>query len=176
MHRKLKFDEIFRNRPSVEELKSLSRTPIVALIENIRSMHNVGSIFRTSDGARIEQLVLSGFTPVPPRPEISKTALGSTETVPWTYTKNSVKKINELKQNGYTIYTVEQTTESKNYTDIEYKFPLCFIMGNEVDGVSDELVQVTDYAIELPMLGIKHSLNVSVAYGIILYHILTKYM
>ena len=176
MHRKLNFDEIFRDRPSVDELKSLPRNPIVALIENIRSMHNVGSIFRTSDGARIEQLILSGFTPVPPRPEISKTALGSTESVPWTYTKNSAKKINELKQNGYTIYTVEQTTESKNYTDIEYKFPLCFIMGNEVDGVSDELVQVTDYAIEIPMLGIKHSLNVSVAYGIILYHILSKYM
>lgn len=176
MHRKLDFDEIFKNRPSLEDLESMQRTPIVALIENVRSMHNVGSIFRSSDGARIEQLILSGFTPAPPRPEISKTALGSTESVPWMYTKNSIKKINELKQNGYTIYTVEQTTESRIYTEVEYKFPLCFIMGNEVDGVSDELVEATDYAIEIPMLGIKHSLNVSVAYGIILYNMLSKYM
>ena len=176
MHRKLDFDEIFKDRPSIKELEKMQRTPIVAIVENIRSMHNVGSIFRSSDGARIEQLVLSGFTPIPPRSEISKTALGSTESVPWTYTKNSVKKINELKQNGYTIYTVEQTTESKVYTEVEYKFPLCFIMGNEVDGVSDELVKQTDYAIEIPMLGIKHSLNVSVAYGIVLYNMLAKYM
>jgi len=176
MHRKLDFDEIFKNRPSAKELENLPRTPIIALIENVRSMHNVGSIFRSSDGARIEQLILSGFTPVPPRPEISKTALDSTESVPWSYTKNSVKKINELKQNGYTIYTVEQTTESEVYTEVEYKFPLCFIMGNEVDGVSDELVKQTDYAIEIPMLGIKHSLNVSVAYGIVLYNMLAKYL
>ena len=119
MHRKLDFDEIFKDRPSIKELEKMQRSPIVAIVENIRSMHNVGSIFRSSDGARIEQLVLSGFTPIPPRSEISKTALGSTESVPWTYTKNSVKKINELKQNGYTIYTVEQTTESKVYTEVE---------------------------------------------------------
>lgn len=176
MHRKLDFDEIFKKRPSIKDLESLERIPVVALIENIRSMHNVGSIFRSSDGARIRQLILSGFTPVPPRPEISKTALGSTESVPWMYTENSVKKINELKQNGYTIYTVEQTTESKIYTDVVYQFPLCFIMGNEVDGVSEDLVKMTDFAIEIPMLGIKHSLNVSVAYGIILYYILSKYV
>lgn len=176
MHRKLEFNEIFKNRPSLKDLEKLPRTPVTAIIENVRSMHNVGSIFRSSDGARIEQLILSGFTPVPPRPEISKTALGSTESIPWIYVKNSVKKINELKQNGYTIYTVEQTTESKVYSKVAYKFPLCFIMGNEVDGVSEELIEKTDYAIEIPMLGIKHSLNVSVAYGIVLYDMLAKYM
>jgi len=176
MPRKLEFDEIFKKRPSLQDLQKMPRTPIIALIENVRSMHNVGSIFRSSDGARIEQLILAGFTPVPPRPEISKTALGSTESVPWTHTKNSVKKINELRQNGYTIYTVEQTTESKVYTDVQYQFPLCFIMGNEVEGVSEALVEQTDYAIEIPMLGIKHSLNVSVAYGIILYDMIAKYL
>jgi tRNA G18 (ribose-2'-O)-methylase SpoU len=176
MPKKLGFDEIFKKRPSLQELQKMPRTPIVALIENVRSMHNVGSIFRSSDGARIEQLILAGYTPVPPRPEISKTALGSTESVPWTHTENSVKKINELKQNGYTIYTVEQTTESRVYTEVQYKFPLCFIMGNEVDGVSDALIEQTDYAIEIPMLGIKHSLNVSVAYGIIVYDMIAKYM
>jgi len=176
VHRKLNFDEIFDKRPSLEALDKMPRTPIIALIENVRSMHNVGSIFRSSDGARIEQLILSGFTPVPPRPEISKTALGSTESVPWIYTENSVKKINELKQNGYTIYTVEQTTESQVYTDVNYKFPLCFVMGNEVDGVSEAIIARTDHAIEIPMLGVKHSLNVSVAYGIVLYYMLAKYM
>ncbi|MCB0281415.1 MAG: RNA methyltransferase [Calditrichae bacterium] len=176
MRRKLNFEEIFSNRPSAEELRNMQRKPIVALIENIRSMHNVGSIFRSSDGARINELLLSGFTPVPPRPEISKTALGATETVPWRYVEDNVKAIEGLKQKGYTVYTVEQTTDSKNFYEVEYKFPLCLIMGNEVDGVSDNLVSRADCAIEIPMLGVKHSLNVSVAYGIILYHILSKCM
>jgi tRNA G18 (ribose-2'-O)-methylase SpoU len=176
MRRKLEFEEIFKDRPSVDDLKNLERRPIVALIENIRSMHNVGSIFRSSDGARIEELVLSGFTPVPPRPEIAKTALGATDSVPWTYTDNSTSKIEELKNDGYTIYAVEQTNDSVVYTDVEYTFPLCIIMGNEVDGVSDSLVEAADRAIEIPMLGLKHSLNVSVAYGIVLYNILSKCM
>lgn len=176
MNRKLDFEEIFQKRPSLEDLKSLPRKPITALIENIRSMHNVGSIFRSSDGARIEMLLLTGFTAVPPRPEIAKTALGSTDSVPWQYVKNSVKKINELKQKGYTIYIVEQTTESLAYSKVEYKFPLCLIMGNEVDGISEELIALADYSVEIPMLGIKHSLNVSVAYGIIVYDMLSKSM
>lgn len=176
MRRKLNFEEIFSNRPSPEALRNMQRQPIVALIENIRSMHNVGSIFRSSDGARIEELLLSGFTPLPPRPEISKTALGATETVPWRYVDNNVQAIDELKQKGFTVYTVEQTTDSKNFFDVEYKFPLCLIMGNEVEGVSDDLVRKADQTIEIPMLGVKHSLNVSVAYGIILYHILSKCM
>lgn len=174
MNRKLDFEEIFHNRPSLDDLKSIPRKPVITMIENIRSMHNVGSIFRSSDGALIEELLITGFTPVPPRPEITKTALGSTESVPWQYVKNSVKKINELKQKGYTIYAVEQTTESKVYSKVDYIFPLCLIMGNEVDGVSDELIELADYSIEIPMLGIKHSLNVSVAYGIIVYDMLSK--
>jgi tRNA G18 (ribose-2'-O)-methylase SpoU len=176
MRRKLNFDEIFSSRPSVDDLRNMPRKPIVSLIENIRSMHNVGSIFRSSDGARIEKLLLSGFTPVPPRQEISKTALGATETVPWEYVEDAPARIEDLKKDGYTIYTLEQTTDSKNFFEMDYKFPLCLIMGNEVDGVSDELVKSADYTIELPMLGVKHSLNVSVAYGIILYHILSKCM
>jgi len=176
MRRKLEFEEIFNVRPSVEDLKNLERKPVVALIENIRSMHNVGSIFRSSDGARIEKLMLSGFTPVPPRPEIAKTALGSTESVPWTYVDDSTSKIKELKKAGYTIYVVEQTNDSILYTGVEYQFPMCLIMGNEVDGVTDSLVELADQAIEIPMLGLKHSLNVSVAYGIVLYNILSKCM
>ena len=176
MNRKLDFEEIFKNRPSVEELKTLPRNPIIAIVENIRSMHNVGSIFRSSDGARIEELLLTGFTPLPPRPEITKTALGSTESVPWKYVKNSKEKINELKQKGYTIYTIEQTTKSRIYTEVKYKFPACLIMGNEVDGISDEIIELADYSVEIPMLGVKHSLNVSVAYGIMVYDMLAKYV
>jgi len=176
MRRKLSFDEIFAKRPSVDDLKKIQKTPVTALIENIRSMHNVGSIFRSSDGARIEKLILTGFTPVPPRQEISKTALGATESVAWEYTTDPVLRISELKKQGYKIYVVEQTTDSKLYTDVEYKFPLCLVFGNEVDGVSDELVKQADQVIEIPMMGVKHSLNVSVAYGIILYNILSKYL
>ena len=176
MRRKLNFDEIFSNRPSLDDLSGMERKPIVSLIENIRSMHNVGSIFRSSDGARIQKLILSGFTPVPPRPEITKTALGSTESVPWEYRKNGIDAISSLKKQGYKIYTVEQTTDSKDFFKAEYTFPLCLVMGNEVEGVSSELVTAADHTIEIPMLGIKHSLNVSVAYGIVLYHILSKCM
>jgi tRNA G18 (ribose-2'-O)-methylase SpoU len=174
MRKKLDFDQIFKERPSVEELKALERKPIIALIENIRSMHNVGSIFRTSDGARIEQLLLSGYTPQPPRPEIAKTALGATDSVPWAYVEDSVAKLKDLKAAGYTIYAVEQTTDSQVYREVKYQFPLCIIMGNEVDGVSDALIELADYAIELPMFGLKHSLNVSVAYGITVYNILSQ--
>ena len=176
MRQKLDFEEIFSNRPSLNELRKLPRKPIVALIENIRSMHNVGSIFRCSDGARIEELLLCGFTPTPPRPEIDKTALGSTASVPWQYIADPVDKISQLKKSGYKIYALEQTNDSIVYTKAEYHFPLCFIAGNEVNGISDDLLNAADYSIEIPMLGIKHSLNVSVAYGIILYHMLSKCM
>lgn len=152
----------------------MARMPISAMIENIRSMHNVGSIFRTSDGIRLEKLYLSGYTPHPPRPEINKTALGSTDSVPWIYAKNPLDQLKELKEQGYTIYVLEQTTESRDYASVDYKFPLCLIVGNEVDGVSEELLSMADHSIEIPMLGIKHSLNVSVAFGIIAYHMLSK--
>lgn len=171
MRRKLNFEEIFEQRPTVEQLNDAQRTPVITLIEDIRSMHNVGSIFRTSDGMRIEKLLLSGYTPTPPRPEINKTALGATESVPWAYVEDAVAEVQKLKQQGYTIYIVEQTTDSQMYTEVAYRFPLCLIMGNEVNGVNEKLVAKADAAIELPMLGVKHSLNVSVAYGIALYHL-----
>ncbi len=176
MRRKLNYDEIFSQRPAEEDLKKLKRTPVCAVIENIRSMHNVGSIFRTSDGVRLQELVLCGFTARPPRPEINKTALGATETVPWSYAKSAIDAIKEFRQKGYQIVTVEHTTDSVPYYRAKYDFPVCLVFGNEVEGVSAEIVSMADMAVEIPMLGVKHSLNVSVAYAVIVYDLLAKYL
>lgn len=173
--RKLSFDEIFSQRPSLEELKSVERSPIYTLVENIRSMHNVGSIFRTSDGANLKELILTGYSARPPRKEIDKTALGATDSVPWSYSRNPLPAVSRLKARGVQIVAVEHTDSSISYTGANYRFPLCIVMGNEVEGVSQEVIHQADMAIELPMLGIKQSLNVSVAYGIVLYHILDQW-
>lgn len=173
---KLSYEEIFSNRPTLRELKKMKRLPIYALVENIRSMHNVGSIFRSSDGARIQELILSGFTPSPPRREIDKTALGATDSVPWIYIKDPLVKVKELKKRGIRIIAVEHTRESRLYTNVTYQFPLCVIVGNEVEGISEALLSAADEAIELPMLGLKQSLNVSVAFGIIVYHLMQQYL
>ncbi len=174
--RKLSFDEIFRRQPTLEELKQLPRTPIHVVVEDLRSMHNVGSIFRTSDGARIEHLYLTGFTAQPPRIEIDKTALGATDSVPWSYHAKATEVVQSLKKQKVPIVVLEHTSHSQNYFDVPYNFPLCLVVGNEVEGVSEEVIQMADLAIEIPMLGIKQSLNVSVAYGIVLYHILGNYL
>ncbi|NOX89010.1 MAG: RNA methyltransferase [Calditrichaeota bacterium] len=174
--RKLTFDEIFERQPDLEELKKRPRLPIQVLVEDIRSMHNVGSIFRTSDGARIQHLYLAGFTAQPPRIEIDKTALGATDSVPWSYHKNAAETLKKLKEQNTQIVVVEHTTKSVNYAEADYRFPVCLVLGNEVEGVSEEAVQLADLAVEIPMLGIKQSLNVSVAYGIVLYHVLDKYL
>ena len=159
----------------MDELKIMERLPIYALVENIRSMHNVGSIFRTSDGVRLKKLFLSGFTARPPRKEIDKTALGSTDSVPWEYMNDPLPKIKALKEQGVQIIVVEHTSASISYSEANFRFPLCLIMGNEVDGVSEEVISLADQAVDIPMYGIKQSLNVSVAYGIVLYHILNRY-
>ncbi len=173
--RKLDYDEIFSQRPGLVELKNLARMPIYALIENIRSMHNVGSIFRTSDGARLKELFLTGYTAQPPRREIDKTALGATDSVPWRFNRDPLPFVSELKDRGVKIIAVEHTNASVAYSEIKFDFPLCLVMGNEVDGVSEEVIEQADMAIEIPMFGLKQSLNVSVAYGIVLYHILNQY-
>ncbi len=173
--RKLSYDEIFRQRPTLNSLKRLDRLPIYALIENIRSMHNVGSIFRTSDGVRLQELFLTGYTATPPRKEIDKTALGATDSVPWQFDRDPLPFIKTLKEKNVQIVAVEHTDSSVSYTEAEYSFPLCIVMGNEVDGVSQQCVNEADIAVEIPMMGIKQSLNVSVAFGIVLYHIFDKY-
>jgi len=144
--------------------------PIYALAENVRSLYNVGSIFRSSDGACIEKLFLAGFTPHPPRKEIAKTALGATETVPWEYHKNPLDVIAKLKKENVTICALELTDESRPYYQLTQKnFPLCLLVGNEITGLSNELIKHADIAIEIPMFGVKQSLNVAVAYGVALY-------
>jgi tRNA G18 (ribose-2'-O)-methylase SpoU len=174
--RKLTFSEIFARQPNLAELKDIERMPIYTLAEDIRSMHNVGSLFRTSDGVRLAKLFLSGYTAQPPRKEIDKTALGATDSVPWEYYKDPVEVVRKLKRQGTRIIALEHTSKSVSYSDFQYNFPMCLVVGNEVDGVSQKILSLSDAAVEIPMHGIKQSLNVSVAYGIVIYHILDNYL
>ena len=166
--RKLSMDEL--NRMSVEEFKLSQKKKIIVVLDNIRSMHNVGSVFRTSDAFLIEAICICGFTAQPPHRDINKTALGATETVNWIYYENTVDAIAELKQNNYTIYAVEQTEGSISLEIFEAtEKPIAVVFGNEVEGVSDDVLQLVDGCIEIPQLGMKHSLNISVAAGIVLW-------
>ena len=173
MHRKLAFEEIHARQPNLDELQASPRHPVIVLGDDIRSLHNVGAIFRTSDAAHIQHLYLCGITGKPPRDEIRKTSLGAEESVPWSYEKDALVVIEKLRQQGYQICVLEHTTQSVNYQQTDYQFPLCLIIGNEYHGVNDELVAAADMAIELPMHGIKQSLNVSVAYGVAVYHLIS---
>jgi tRNA G18 (ribose-2'-O)-methylase SpoU len=170
--RKLTHAEISIKRLPVEQVENATRAPLIVLVDNVRSLYNVGSIFRTSDGAMIEKLILAGFTPYPPRKEIEKTALGSTKSVPWEYTKHPAETIRRLKEHGYKICCLELTDKSIHYNDIKTSdFPICLVIGNEISGVSKEVLELCDLAIEIPMYGIKQSLNVAVAYGIAVFEL-----
>ncbi len=175
MIKKLSHNEIKSKRPEISEISSIKRLPVTVIAENIRSLYNVGSIFRTSDGASVEKLWLCGYTGYPPRKEIDKTALGSVDSVPWEYTEDTLSLVKKLKSEGYCIAALEHTDKSHPYDAIDYPFPLCLILGNEVEGLSDDITGLCDIALELPMHGIKQSLNVSVAYGIMIYHLLGEY-
>ena len=172
MLRKLSYDEINDNRPAPEEALNAPRRPIVVVADNIRSAHNVGALFRTSDGAHIEHLYLCGITCQPPRADIRKASLGAEESVPWSYHEDAAALITELREKGYHIVMLEHTTASVDYREAGYRYPLCLVVGNEYHGIQDHLVPLGDLAVEIPMHGIKQSLNVSVAYGIALYEIL----
>ena len=141
------------------------------LLNDIRSLYNVGSIFRTADGAGIEKLWLCGITGIPPDPKISKTALGAEEVIPWQYEKEAARCLAKLKEQGYQIILLEQTAKSVPFQHFEPQFPICLVVGNENKGVSDDLLPFYDGAIEIEMAGKKNSLNVAVAFGIIAYHI-----
>ena len=170
--RKLTHAEISTKRVPEEQIENASRLPMIVLVDNVRSLYNVGSIFRTSDGAMIEKLILGGFTPYPPRKEIDKTALGSTKSVPWEYTKHPTEIILSLKERGYKICCLELTDKSIPYSDIKTTdFPICLVIGNEINGVAKEVIELCDLAIEIPMYGIKQSLNVAVAYGIAVFEL-----
>ena len=168
--RKLTHEEISLKRTALEDIPSRPRLPLYAIVDNVRSLYNVGSIFRSSDGALIEKLFLVGFTPHPPRKEIDKTALGATKTVPWEFHKDPMEVITWLKKEKIKICALELAAESKPYFQLKKEdFPLCLVVGNEITGVSKEIMQEANMSIEIPMFGNKQSLNVAVAFGIVVY-------
>lgn len=168
--KKLSMDEL--NRKSVEEFKQADKMPIIAVLENIRSAYNVGSVFRTADAFLLEGIYICGYTAYPPHKEIKKTALGAEETVHWKHFKHIKEAIEELRNNGYTIYAVEQALDSiklNEYVDTNQKIAVVF--GNEISGVEQSTIALCDGCIEIPQLGMKHSLNISVAAGIVLWEV-----
>ena len=172
--RKLKNSEL--DRPTVEEFKSLRKMPIVIVLDNIRSLNNIGSIFRTCDAFRIESLHLCGITGTPPHREIQKTALGATESLDWIYFNKTIDSIKFLKEQHYKIIAVEQMDTSidlRNFvSELSEKYALIF--GNEIKGISDDILDFVDVGIEIPQFGTKHSFNVSVSTGIVLWHIFNQ--
>ena len=171
--RKLSFEELVESRPTIEDARKRPRFPVYGLVDNVRSLHNVGAIFRTADGAGFSGLYLCGITGKPPQNEIHKTALGAEENVPWEYHSDAISLIRELKSRGIKIIVLEHTTNSLNYTEPVFPAPVCLVVGHEHHGVSAEICQMADVAIEIPMHGLKGSLNVSVAFGIAAYQIIS---
>ncbi len=175
MVRKLSTKEIHRNNK--KRTKNTLFHETVVILDNIRSMHNVGSFFRTSDALGIKKLYLCGITPKPPRPEISKSALGAEAFVFWYFIENTLSIINELKLLGYSIVGIEQTTESVllHQFKLESSNKYALIFGNEVNGINKEVLKECDLTIEIPQFGDKHSFNVSVSYGIVAYAFFDKF-
>ncbi|HHS96079.1 MAG TPA: TrmH family RNA methyltransferase [Phaeodactylibacter sp.] len=156
-------------RISIEEFKQRQRHPIVIVLDNVRSALNVGSAFRTADAFACEQIYLCGITAQPPHREILKTAIGATASVPWKYFPHSKEALTELKTKGYTILGIEQIHDSISLADFTFQKqkPYALVFGNEVEGISDEILPLLDEAIEIPQFGTKHSLNISVCVGIL---------
>jgi len=170
--KKLTHDEISQSRSTLENLHRVKRLPVHVILNSIRSNYNVGSIFRTSDGAMIEKLYLCGYTPHPPKKEIMKTALGATESVNWEYVKDPKEVIQKLKDEGIKIGALELTDGSSSYYHLTKDvFPTALLVGNEISGVSQELLDLCDFSIEIPQYGIKQSLNVAVAYGVTIFEL-----
>jgi 23S rRNA (guanosine2251-2'-O)-methyltransferase len=172
--RKLRNTEL--NRKTIEEFKKSKKTSAIVILDNIRSIHNVGSIFRTSDSFLIEKIIISGYTATPENSKMEKTALGSSDSVDWEYTEDVIETIQSLKNKGIKVVSVEQADKSlkiEKFTP-EKGIKYAFIFGNEVDGVSDEIILESDQVLEIPQVGTKHSLNVSVAAGIILWDFYQK--
>ncbi len=172
--RKLKMEEL--NRVSVAEFKDQNKLPVVLILDNVRSLHNVGATFRTADAFAVEKIYLCGITGTPPNKEINKTALGATESVTWEYIASTAELTRQLKTTGYQLIAIEQAERSVSLTDFTpapgQKYALVF--GNEVFGVEDEVMQLADTVVEIPQFGTKHSLNISVAVGVVVWDILSK--
>jgi 23S rRNA (guanosine2251-2'-O)-methyltransferase len=172
--RKLRNNEL--GRISVDEFKEAEKTPIIVVLDNIRSLNNVGSVFRTSDAFLIEKIYLCGITATPPNKEIHKTALGATESVNWEYVEDTISLIYKLKEDGVKVFSIEQADNSTMLDELsvskEEKYAVVF--GNEVKGVQQEVVNASDNCIEIPQLGTKHSLNISVSCGVVLWDLFVK--
>lgn len=172
--RKLKLDEL--NRATIDEFKAQDKLPVAVVLDNVRSMHNIGSIFRTSDGFAVEQVCLCGITAQPPHREIEKTALGATQSINWAYFETPLQAVEKLRADGYKIIAIEQAENSimlNTFTpSLDEKYALIF--GNEVNGVSDEVMQQIDACIEIPQFGTKHSFNIVVSAGIVLWDFFAK--
>jgi tRNA G18 (ribose-2'-O)-methylase SpoU len=166
--KRLTHEDLKQRRLSEKEAGAAERRfPFIAIIENVRSLYNVGSIFRTSDGARLEAIYTVGYTPHPPRAEIDKTALGATKTVPSEHFTTVEAAIEKCKTEGYHIASLEQTSQTRSVYELDKRdFPLALVIGNEVTGVSQEALDRSEFSLEIPMIGAKHSLNVAVAYGV----------
>ena len=171
-----KLSVIELDRVSKEQFKTIDKTPLVVVLDNIRSLNNVGSVFRSSDAFKLEKIYLCGVTATPPNAEIHKTALGAEDSMEWEYVEDTKAVVAKLKQEGYKIFAVEQVQNSIMLDRVEldktYKYVL--ILGNEVKGVQQEVVDMCDFAVEIPQFGTKHSLNVSVAAGIVIWEFFKK--
>lgn len=169
-YRKLKITEM--NRISVEQFHDAAKLPLVVVLDNVRSLYNVGSVFRTSDAFRVSEIILCGITATPPHTEIHKTALGAEESVKWRYYKNTVDAVKQLRDEGYRLLSIEQCENSTMLQDFypDTSVPYAVIFGNEVKGVQQEVVDACDGCLEIPQFGTKHSMNVSVTAGIVIWH------
>lgn len=167
--KKLKLEEL--NRIDVETFKETKKIPLVVVLDNVRSMHNVGAVFRTADAFLVEKIILCGITPQPPHREIHKAALGATESVDWQYYESVTEAVLYLKTLKYEVLGIEQTSDSELITDfdIDSSKKYALVLGNEVDGISDEILPHCDGFLEIPQFGTKHSLNVSVCGGIVMW-------
>ena len=172
MIRKLSMDQL--GRMSVEEFKQADKSKIIVVLDNVRSKHNVGSVFRTADAFLKEAVYLCGYTPKPPHRDIQKTALGATETVEWHYCNTTIEAINLLKQKGYKVFAVEQAEGSVSLEKFTIAENIAVVFGNEVEGVDNQVLELCDGCIEIPQFGTKHSLNISVAVGIVLWELTRK--
>ncbi|HNQ27717.1 MAG TPA: RNA methyltransferase [Aquaticitalea sp.] len=172
--RKLKNSEL--DRLSVDEFKDIQKTPLIVVLDNIRSLNNIGSVFRTSDAFLIEKIYLCGITATPPHKDIHKTALGSTETVAWEYAKNTFDVIEKLKSEKVVVAAIEQAENATMLNDFAPKrfTKYALVFGNEVKGVSQQVVSASDMVLEIPQFGTKHSLNISVSVGVVLWDVFAK--
>lgn len=172
--RKLKITEL--NRINAEEFKEAKKLPLIVVLDEIRSLHNIGSVFRTSDAFRVESIYLCGITATPPHPELHKTALGAEYTVDWKYFNNTLDAVNKLKSEGYIVYSIEQVEGSIMLDELELDTTkkYAIVMGNEVKGVQQEVINNSNGCIEIPQYGTKHSLNVSVTTGIVIWDFFKK--